>query len=745
MSQSTADLGQELRRRREAVGMSQAALAARIHYSKSHLSKVENGRIQAKRDFVDACDLALGASGALSGLVDAEPIGVRRRPKVGFSGLPSATPHFTGRTVERAAIHATLADQHSRALVCVLGGMAGVGKTALAIRAAWDVEDLFPDGCLFLDLQGHTPGSAEVHSHEVLDRLLHLLGVPGEDIPRDTDGRANLYRDRLRGRRTLLVFDNVRSAGQVTNLLPAEPRCRVLITSRYRLNALDDAVHVPVGVLSPAGAVELFCSVAGERVSATSESVGRIVEHCGRLPLAVRIAAARFRGSPMWTIDEFAARLADEAARLGTLDDGERSVAAAFHLSYQGLPDDQRWLFGLLALHPGRDIPVRSATALAGHGLAETERLLDRLDEAHLIIRLPGGYTRFHDLVRVYAIEHALPAVPVDDQDAAVRRLLDFALFQAFAGDRLLSPQRFRPEPVLADLPAVEPGFTDRDAALAWWDTEWPNLVALCKLASARAWHNQCWQLAVLLRDFFFRAKLWDPWIDTHGVAASAARATGNDQALAMTLNNLGMAHADRGDLVHARGHYAEALALFNSVGDGHGTTVARSNLAWIDLYLGDPGSALRHLELALHAYRRTGSARNAAITLRGIALAETELGLLTSALDHAEQSYAEVSELGLDLDMAMSRNCVAWVHFRAGRHDDAAECYAQAAELAEHSGSRHEVTRAWTGLGNVAARNGNLAAAEEWWTRATTLHTSLDPVMVGEAGVRLTFGKGQE
>ena len=150
-----------------------------------------------------------------------------------------------------------------------------MGKTALAIRAAWDVENLFPDGCLFLDLQGHTPGSAEVHSHEVLDRLLHLLGVPGEDIPRDTDGRANLYRDRLRGRRMLLVFDNVRSAGQVTNLLPAEPRCGVLITrSLPSQRPGHDAVHVCGGACCRRPA-PWNCSFghAGERVSGTSESV----------------------------------------------------------------------------------------------------------------------------------------------------------------------------------------------------------------------------------------------------------------------------------------------------------------------------------------------------------------------------------------------------------------------------------------------------------------------------------------
>lgn len=740
MSQSVSDIGPELSRLRKAAGMTLSALADRIHYSKGYLCRVEKGQAHPAKALIDACDQALDAGGALSKLFDAESAGTDAAASTRFSGLPGVTRHFTGRTDELTTIRHVLADEPATATVCVLTGMAGVGKTALAVRAAQDVEQRFPDGCLFFDLHGHTPGSADADSHEVLDRLLHLLGVPGADIPPDTGSRANLYRDRLRGRRMLLVFDNARSATQVTDLLPAEPRCRVLITSRYRLNALDDAVLVPVGVLSAAGAVELFCSVAGDRAADAVDVVRRIVEDCGRLPLAVRIAAARFRGSPMWTIEEFAARLADETVRLRALDDGERSVAAAFHLSYQGLPVQERRLFGLLSLHPGRDIAVRSAAALAGLGLAETERLLDRLHQAHLIIPVPGGYTRFHDLVRVYAIEHALPELPVGEQEDALRRLLDFALLQALSGDRLLSPRRYRPELAVAELPSVEPGFVDQDAALAWWDQEWPNLVALCKLASVRCQHTQCWQLAVLLRDFFFRAKLWDPWIDTHGVAAAAARAMGDERALAMTLSNLGMAHADRGDLVPARGHYSEALALFDSVGDEHGTAVTRSSLAWVDFYLGDARSALLHLGNALAWYRRSESDRNAAITLRGIAFAETALGRLDDALHHAEQSYAEVRELGLALDMAMGRNCVAWIHFRADRYDDAKACYTQAAQLAERCGSRYELARAWTGLGNVAARTGNRAEADELWARAHALDTSLNPVMVGEAVVRLAI-----
>lgn len=732
MSDPAAGFGCELRRRREIAGLTLDRLAARIRYSKSHLSKVENGHARPNRAFAEACDAALGASGALTALLaDARPRGT-----IGFSGLPTATRYFVGREGELSRISAALLGRDSVTTTCVLHGMAGVGKTALALRAAWDVEAQFPDGCLFFDLNGDTIESTGVSSTEALDRLLRALGVSGEAIPRDTDGRANLYRDRLRGKRMLIVLDNAHSARQVAPLLPAEPRCRTLITSRNRLNALDEAVHVPVDVLPAAQAIALFRDAGGMRVPDDDKTVARIVEYCGQLPLAVRIAAARFRSSPIWAPADFAARLADEAHRLRTLDDGERSIGAAFSLSYRDLSADQRRMFGLLSLHPGRDIAVRAAAALAGLGLPETERLLWLLRDAHMITERPGGYVGFHDLVRVFATEHVLPTLPATEQDAAMCRLLDLALFQAAASDSLLAPSRYHPPITLPELPDVAEGFTDKDAALAWLDAEWPSLVALCGMASAHGEHERCWQLAFFLRDYFFHAKLWTPWIDTHQLALTSAKLTGDDRATAITLNNLGMAHVDYGDPGAAINQYTEALGLFRSLADEHGVATTRCNLAWANLYLGSHMEALRHLKIALDFYRRTGATRNVAITLRGIALTEAEMGLLADALRDAKQARDEIRELELELDMTMALNCIAWIHFRAGRYREAATFYEQAVESGERCGSQYEVARAQTGRGNIAAADGNHAKAVELWSLAAST-SDLSLVVTGEARVR--------
>src|SRR5439155_16970665 len=197
----------------------------------------------------------------------------------GLSGLPSASRYFVGRVVEMTWLTETLR-RPDGPLACVIDGMAGAGKTTLAVAAAWAVEHDFPEGCVFVDLHGHTPGSRPVTGVDALDMLLRLIGVPGEQIPPDLDGRANLYRDRLRDRRMLLVLDNARSADQIWPLLPADRRCRVLLTSRHKLAALDEAEHLSLGVLTPADASTLLRMAAADSAPADATLAAELVAQC---------------------------------------------------------------------------------------------------------------------------------------------------------------------------------------------------------------------------------------------------------------------------------------------------------------------------------------------------------------------------------------------------------------------------------------------------------------------------------
>lgn len=244
------------------------------------------------------------------------------------------------------------------------------------------------------------------------------------------------------------------------------------------------------------------------------------------------------------------------------LDDGERSVSAAFHLSYQQLPPDQQRMSALLALHRGPDIDAHGAAALAGVGVQQAERLLERLRDAHLVdLEDPGRY-RLPDLVRAFATKHA--SLPAADRKAAVGRLLDHMLRVAEAADILMSPHRHRPA---FGLPAGPRPFVDRTEAKAWLDVEWPNLAALCRTALVYGVYNRCWQLAYSLKEYFYLAKLWDPWIETHTLAIDAARELGDQRAEAITLRGIALMQVDTGAITHAIRHAADSLAVFRHLG----------------------------------------------------------------------------------------------------------------------------------------------------------------------------------
>lgn len=721
-----ATFGAELRRRRRAAGLSLTELAARTHYSKGYLSKVETGLAQANPALAALCETELGTQG-LTSLLPAEPVRRRTRPDVRPSGLPPMTNAFAGRDAELRAMRTALEIDGG---VCVVSGMGGVGKTELAVRCAHRLESGFADGCLFIDLRGFgdaTAGTAAVH-----DRLLRVLGVPADRIPADPDDRAALYRSRLRGRSLLLVLDNAVNAAQVRPLLPAEPKCRVLITSRSRLSALDDAGHVSLDMLPLAAAVELFSSVTGVPAG---DAVTRVVQRCARLPLAIRIAAARLRAHPTWDVAELERRLDDENARLGELDDGERTLAATFQLSTRQLTDAESRLFGLLTVHPGTDVDIHAASALSALSYRETDRLLERLHEAHLLTQPEPDRYGFHDLLHAFATEF----VQTDAEDGmnAFRRLTTFAVRNAAHADNLLTPSRFVPE-ISFDPGTPEPArLDDSEMAMSWFRAEWPGLVALCRAAGERGEHERCWQLAFFLRDFFFVAKLWDPWLDTHRWARASAATIGNTWALATTTANLGVAFVDRGDLDEASACYSEALGLFRSIGDGHGESTALAHSGWAEHYRGKHTDALRDLRQAQAFYVRDGNRRNAAITGRGIALVLTALGEATEAAELAAGTLSVFDELGLDLDAAMALNCTGWAWYTAERHELAASAYRAAVERAEACGSPYETARAYTGLGNVAAAQGSADLAAEFWERADEIHPDLDQVMVGEARAR--------
>ena len=357
-------------------------------------------------------------------------------PAVALRTLPRDTAAFTGRTGELDRLVAAVCE--TAAVGGVIGihavdGMAGIGKTAFAVHAAHQLAARFPDGQIFLRLHAHTAGQRPVDPAEALATLLLTAGVAPQQIPPGLEARSAAWRGHLAGKKVLLVLDDAAGSDQVRPLLPGTAGCLVLVTSRRRLTALEEAAPISLGTLPPDEAADLFARLAGRPgLQPTDAAVAEVTGLCGCLPLAIRLVAAGLRHHPAWTVTGLAAELATARDRLAAMQAEDVSVAAAFDLSYQDLTPGQQRLFRRLGLHPGADIDAYAAAALDDTDLRATRRRLDELYDHNLIGEPALGRYRLHDLLREYARARVAADDDADNQ-AAIGRLLDYYLHTSVA------------------------------------------------------------------------------------------------------------------------------------------------------------------------------------------------------------------------------------------------------------------------------------------------------------------------
>ena len=385
---------------------------------------------------------------------------------------------------------ATVATTRGTVVISAVDGMAGVGKTALAVHAAHQLADRFEDGVLFTDLHGFTPGAEPTSPEHALDSLLRGLGVPGDQIPPDLTARTALYRTVLGRRRVLIVLDNAADETQLQPLLPSAPGCWVLVTSRRRLAGLDDAAHLSLPALPPSEAAALFRALVADRVNPTDDrNIEQIVSQCGYLPVAIRIAAARLRANRASTPARLLAELTDALDNghgLDWLSDGHRAVTAALEVSYRHLTHDQQHAFRLLGLHPGSDVEPYALAALAHTTVAQAQRLLDDLHAANLVDQPVYHRYTLHDLVATYA--RNLAAVdPEPDRHAALDRLFDHYAHVTSAAMDLAYPWEADLRPRTPPTATPTPSLGDDQQARQWLDTELDNLLATAHYAPTRS------------------------------------------------------------------------------------------------------------------------------------------------------------------------------------------------------------------------------------------------------------------
>jgi DNA-binding SARP family transcriptional activator len=598
--------------------------------------------------------------------------------------LPRDLADFTGReSVLRQLLDAvpTEGQAATAPMILAIDGMPGVGKTTLAVHLAHLVADRYPDAHLHVDLLGHST-QAPLDPAAALDALLRQLGVRGERIPERIDERINLWRSELAARRVLLLLDNAASTDQIAALVPAEPGCLTLVTSRGRLGGLDGARLTSLHVFTTAEAVVLQQRIVGDRVVVAPQAAQDVARRCGHLPLAIRLAAARLAYRPAWGVPDLADRLRNAQAPLQELALQGRTVEAAFALSYQQLRPATQTLFRRLELYPGPNLGASAAAALADLDLPDADDLLTELVDGNLIEEPAPGRYRLHDLLREYAGQLAT-ADPPDDRHAATGRLLDMYLHTSAAAATFLDPdfvvfdyELDRP-PRQARLPA------DANAGLAWFNDERPNLLAAVQLAADEGRHGHTWRLTRALWRDLCNHGYDDACVSIHQLAIEAAERAGESHGLAISHNDVAFMHHRRCRWEQALHHIDRAIAI----------RTARGDHAMSALALANKGSVL-HLcgryEEALDAYR-------GALTLlrqhpdadeRLLLSCYTNMGqIYVDSGDHAaaEENVRLHLELAARLGSEGQRNlgyaCLAELRLRQGRLEEAVELASKALE----------------------------------------------------------------
>jgi DNA-binding SARP family transcriptional activator/tetratricopeptide (TPR) repeat protein len=659
--------------------------------------------------------------------------------------LPMAVRGFTGRDGELARLAAILASaegESAAVVISAVSGMAGVGKTALAVHWARRVESAFPDGQLYVNLRGFDPQGSVVPPTEAVRGFLDALGVRPERMPPGLEAQVGLYRSLLTGRRMMVVLDNARDEEQVRPLLPGSVGCMALVTSRNRLTGLaatEGAHLLAVDPLTPDAARDVLAERLGAgRVAAEPEAVADVVTWCAGLPLALAVVSARAAAQPHQPLGALAEELREAGGRLDALDGGEEAsqVRAVFSWSYSALSPAAARLFRLLALHPGPDLDQRAAAALAGVEPERVRGLLAELTGGHLLVEHAPGRYAFHDLLRVYAGELVTSYDDEWERRGALHRMMDHYLHSARAADVLVTPQ---PNPVEVHPP--RPGANplrpeDYGRALTWLAAEHPVLLEIVRQPQ-KGFDGHVWRLFTVLTTFLDRHGHWQALLTTGRSALAAAEREDDLAGRAGVHRGLGLALDRLKSPEPAREHYLRAVELFAALGHDAGQARTHQHLSRMSGAEGNSELALEHAYRSLEHYRAAGDQAGQAAALNHIGWQQAQLGDHLRALAHCEQAL-ELARAAGDIDgQAHISDSLGYIHHQLGWYQQAVDRYRQAARLFHATGERHSEAACLICLGDSHRSAGRPDAADEVWTRALALTAELglpddDPLRTG-------------
>jgi DNA-binding SARP family transcriptional activator len=572
---------------------------------------------------------------------------IRRR----VAELPHDVLGFTGFRAELARLHTALAQRADDIAIVVIDGMAGAGKSALAVHFAHQVANRFADGQFCLDLRGFA-GRRPVRPAKALGQILRALDVDPRRIPPGLDERARMYRSLLKGTHTLILIDNAATAEQARPLLPGEAACLTLITSRNRLSGLvsrDGAHRITLGLLPPGEAVALLAGLIGPaRVAAEPGAAAEVVRLAGYLPLTIRVAASYLSERPHLKLADLASELTSRRLDvLGADGDQATAIRTLFSWSYRMLRPAAAREFRLLGLHVGTEISTPAAAALAGSTHSGARRLLETLSGIHqLEIAGPERYG-MHELLRLYAVECLDRDEPVPERTRARRRLLTWYLHTADAADRIIAVRSGRVSPGRAIALGTPLSFSTYREALSWFETERANLVAAISGAADSGLYSTAWKLPLTLWGFLSQRAYWLDWITTHMVGLAAARRLRHLRGQALNLTGMCVPLQSLRRFDEAAGNSSQALAIFTSIGDQWGEAMSLTHLGNAYHGAGRFAEAIKHSSQALAIFTSIGDRYGEARALEKVGTALSASGRLATASEFWQRSLAILEDLG--------------------------------------------------------------------------------------------------
>jgi tetratricopeptide (TPR) repeat protein/transcriptional regulator with XRE-family HTH domain len=737
-----------LRRLRDEVGLTQDELAEAAQVSQRAISDLERGiNATARKDTAVLLAGALGLDGparelfiaAGRGRAPADQALAAAAPEARTAAaasrtLPRDIAAFTGRRDELGQLmarwaEAAAADGGGVVSVHAIGGMAGIGKTTLAVHAAHQLAGNFPDGQFFVPLHAHTPGQRPVDPADALASLLLTAGVPAHQIPPGVDARAARWRDHAAGKKILLVLDDAAGHEQVRPLLPGTPGSLVLITSRRRLAALEDAAVVSLDTLPPGEAAGLLARLAGRAdVTAGDAAVGQLAALCGYLPLAIGMAGRQLAHHPAWTPAGLAGDLAAAKDRLELMAAENLSVAAAFGLSYADLDDGQQRLFRRLGLHPGPDIDAYAAAALDDTTVSQARRGLEALYDQHLITEPAPGRYRLHDLIR----EHARTLAAADDpaaRDAATTRLLDYYLHTARAASGHFPSWTSTEGPAPPGRPpASAPPVSTFGQAAAWLEAERANLHAAAGYAAATAQPLYAVSIPAAMDGFLQTRGYWDQGLVLYQAALAAARRARDQAGQAHAFMMLSAMQTATEDIRAADASATRAVRLYHGLGDLAGQADALTMIGFLHAVTDDYPAAAAELGQALELFRSLGHQRGHGDALYYLGQVHHQTGDYPAAAACHRQALELYTDAGYRTGQAEALMHLGAVQRLTGDYPAAAASLRQALALNRDLGDRHQRAQVLTGLAAVQRLTGDYRSATASNEQALSLLRDIRP-----------------